>query len=262
MGYDSERDAAEEAAREAGRIMQDRRDHLTVDRKETHTDVVTDADRAAQEAVVETLNREFPDDGILAEEDGLTPDGEERVWIVDPIDGTNNYTHGFPYYCCSIGMRDGDDLVVGVVHDPVRDNTFAAAEGEGATLDGEPIRVSDVDAVEDAMISLRLLPPHMKGDVQDEERAILEDIVDTPSSFRSTGAMALDLCQVAAGRFDGNMRISTRPWDAAAGIVLIEEAGGAVRVRDSVVGGHWELVASNGGIQDELEEVMDRHVER
>ncbi|MDY6774340.1 MAG: inositol monophosphatase family protein, partial [Candidatus Nanohaloarchaea archaeon] len=182
----------------------------------------------------------------------------DRVWVNDPIDGTKNFTHGFPYYCSSIALKEGDEVKVGAIISPPRDELFTAVKGEGAWLDGEEISVSGAESLEDSLIIARV--SDLYEEERDTETAFLRDLLSQPSTFRRPGAAALDLAHVAAGRADGQALVAINEWDIAAGTLLVEEAGGEVRIQQSeVVDGYLELVDSNGKIQDRLEEVFDRH---
>lgn len=261
--FEAELAVATEAAREAGRVMEEyRADGVSVERKETYTDLVTDADREAQRTIIERIRDEFPGDGIKAEEDDVRPDGEDRVWVIDPIDGTTNFAHGLPFYCTSIGLRVEGERTVGAVYAPPQDELFTAVQGSGAELNGEPITVSATDALEDALVITRVSGRFDGETYRDMEIAFLRDLLQQPSSFRRPGVAALDLCMVAAGRADGYAVISLSEWDIAAAALILEEAGGAARIQESCVDGYLEIVGSNGRIQDDLTEVFDRHVER
>lgn len=262
MAFEEELAVAKRAARAAGEVMERyRSDGFSVERKSAYTDLVTEADEAVQERVVEEIRSEFPGDGFLGEENDLSPDGEDRVWVIDPIDGTTNFVHGFPYYCTSIGLRVEGEEQVGVVYAPRQDELFAARRGGGATLDGDPIETSGVTELADALVVGRLTNwGNNPRRVKRAEAAFLDDLVDRPSSFRRPGAAALDLANIAAGRLDATAQVTICDWDVAAGRVLLEEAGGAVRLRDAIVDGYLELVATNGPLQDELERVFDRNV--
>ncbi|MCJ7479201.1 MAG: inositol monophosphatase [Candidatus Nanohaloarchaeota archaeon QJJ-7] len=259
MKFERELEVAKEAARKAGEVMEHYQENgFSVERKKTYNDLVTEADHEAQEVIVETIEDEFPEDGFLAEENDLRPEGEERVWVIDPIDGTKNFTHGFPFYCSSIALKEAGDVKVGAIISPPRNEFFTAVRGEGAWLDGEKLEVSEVGDLKDSLIIARI------SDMYEEERDIetdfLRDLLQQPSTFRRPGSAALDLGQVAAGRADGHALVAINEWDIAAGTLLIEEAGGTVRVQDSdVVDGYLEIVDSNGRIQDSLMEVFDRY---
>lgn len=260
MAYEEELAAATAAAREAGDIMQRYRDDgFSLARKEAYTDIVTEADEAVQETIVERLHEAFPEDAIRGEEDVAGVDGENgRAWVIDPIDGTKNFVHGFPAYCTSIALKEDGEAVVGVVYNPVRDELFTAVRGEGAELNGEPLSVSAVETLPDALVLSRL--SERAEERREIETRFLRDLLAQPSSLRRLASAALNLCYVAAGRADAFALISIHEWDVAAGTVILEEAGGTVRTRDSVVDGAIEVVASNGHVQADLEEVFDRNV--
>jgi len=256
---DEEVEVAKDAAREAGEVM-DRfqRDGFEVDRKDSYTDLVTEADHEAQRRMVETIREEFPEDGFLGEE-GLEPDGEDRVWVIDPIDGTTNFVHGFPYYCVSIALREDGISKVGVVFAPALNELYHGVRGSGSFVNGDPISVSDVSDVREGLVVAGGSSWASKG-TNDLQLGILRELLDTPVSFRFPGASALEYCHLAAGHFDGKLQVLAHPWDIAAGTLVLEEAGGETRVRESVVDGYTEVVASNGRQQEELEEIFDRHV--
>ncbi|MDY6766085.1 MAG: inositol monophosphatase family protein [Candidatus Nanohaloarchaea archaeon] len=261
MSVEQELAVATDAAQRAGEVMERHREGgVSVERKSSYTDLVTEADRECQQVIVETIREEFPDDGFLGEENDLRPDGEDRVWVVDPIDGTTNFAHGFPYYGTSIALTVDGKRTVGVVNVPPQGDLFTAVQGQGAQLNGDPIQTSETGQLKDALVAARIADwSTVDGDMQGLETRLLRDIIDTPSSFRRGGAAAVDLCNIAAGRLDGQALLVINQWDIAAGALIVAEAGGAVRVQDAVFGDYLELVASNGAIQDELEEVVDRH---
>ncbi|MDY6766226.1 MAG: inositol monophosphatase family protein, partial [Candidatus Nanohaloarchaea archaeon] len=157
MAYERELAVAKEAARNAAAVMaRHQRDGFSIERKSSYTDLVTAADREAQQVIVDTIQAEFPDDGFLGEENDLRPDGEDRVWVIDPIDGTTNFAHGFPYYCTSIGLTVDGERTVGAVNVPPQDEMFTAVRGHGAELNGDPIETSDVDQLKDALVAARI----------------------------------------------------------------------------------------------------------
>jgi myo-inositol-1(or 4)-monophosphatase len=261
MAYADELRVAKAAAKTAGATMEQyRQDGFAVDRKSAYNDLVTGADRACQEQIIDTINAEFPEDGFLAEENDRRPDGEDRVWVIDPIDGTRNYAHDLPLYCTSIALRDGDEVVVGAVYAPRTDALFTAVRGEGAWLNGDMIATSDRDQMRGALIAARM--SDYTPDIHDMERAILEDLLERDASFRRIGSAALDLCHVAAGRFDGHILVTINEWDVAAGGLIVEEAGGSFRRQDAVVDGQIETVATNGLLTADITAIVDRHVSR
>lgn len=196
-----------------------------VDTKSSETDMVSEADRAAETAIVEILRAERPDDGLLSEEGAEDGGTSGRRWVVDPLDGTTNYLYRFPAWAVSIAVEDDDGALVGVVHDPVADETFRAERGAGAHLGGEPIRVRDHDRLETALIATGFgYDPDIRAGQADLVRRAIPHVRD----IRRAGAAALDLCFVAAGRLDGYYERGLNPWDWAAGALIVREAGGGV----------------------------------
>lgn len=262
MEFSDELETAKEATHKAGEVMERyRQDGFEVERKGSRTDFVTEADREAQKKTVNVLSEEFPEDGFLGEEDGLNPDGEDRVWAIDPIDGTMNFVHGFPYYCVSIALLVDGESQVGVVSTPALDETYHAVRGEGAFSEEGALSVSGTSDSHDALVSTGVYS-WASEETKEHQLNIVRDLVDTPISFRFAGASALEYCHIASGFFDGKLQVLAKPWDVEAGTLLVEEAGGEVRKRDSVVDGFVEVVASNGPLQEELEDILDRGVRR
>jgi myo-inositol-1(or 4)-monophosphatase len=216
------------AARKAGHTLIRKMvnlDKLKVEQK-GHNDYVSDADRAAERAVIDTIRRHYPDDAILAEESGA--DGEsDTVWIIDPLDGTTNYLHGFPVFAVSIGVQHKGRMEHGVVYDPLRQELFTATRGNGAHLDGRRIRVSGQKQLESALIGTGF--PFRQADMEIAPYLdMLGKTIRSTSGVRRAGAAALDLCYVAAGRLDAFFETGLAPWDLAAGGLIIREAGGIV----------------------------------
>ena len=223
----SDLELAERAARAAGDVLLSYYGGPAqgIGAKSSDTDLVSDADREAERVIRELLEAERPDDGLLAEEGSRSESESGRRWVVDPLDGTVNFLYGFPAWGVSIALEDADGLVLGLVLDPVRPELFKAVRGEGATLDGEPIRVSDRSALARALVATGF-------SYESERRAgqaeLLTTILPRVRDIRRMGAAALDLCQVAAGRVDGFYERGLKRWDEAAGRLIIEEAGGVV----------------------------------
>lgn len=245
-------------AREAGAIQRDRYEtRLTISSKSRPIDLVTEVDRACEALIVETLRRERPGDDILAEEGGAHADGGAAWrWVIDPLDGTVNFAHGYPCFCVSIGVEREGVRTVGVVYDPLRDECFEAVRGGGARRNGRPIRVSEATTV-----ATSLLATGFAYDVRDSERDNLAHFaraVKHAGGVRRDGSAAIDLCYVACGRFDGYWELKLHPWDVAAGILIAEEAGG--RVTDlagaPAPSSGAEIAATNGAIHAELLRVL------
>ncbi len=221
--------------------------------------LVTDADRAAEQCVIDLLKTRFPDHHFLAEERGRDDEGSSPYrWIIDPLDGTTNFAHGYPTYCVSVGLEYEGRCIMGVVFDPSRNELFTAFEHRGAYLNGRPIHVSNTKALDSS-----LLVTGFAYDIRETKRNNLDHFAKfalKAQGLRRTGSAALDLCYVAAGRFDGFWEVRLSPWDMAAGSVIAREAGG--RLTDfsgnnlSIYG--QELVASNGRIHEAMLAVLNQ----
>jgi myo-inositol-1(or 4)-monophosphatase len=251
---------AERLAREAGRIQREHYEgEFEIYTKSAVIDLVTDVDRACERLIVEAIQTERPGDAILAEEGGGTddPDAEWR-WVIDPLDGTTNYAHGYPRFCVSIGIEHRGIATVGVVYDPLLDELFSAVRGRGATLNGRPLQVSSETRLNRAMLAT--------GFAYDVHRSADDNLnhfaafAKTAQAIRRDGSAALNLCYIAAGRFDGFWELKLHPWDVAAGILIVEEAGG----RTSDFSGHQscasgrETVASNTHLHEAMLEILQR----
>lgn len=218
---------AVKAARRAGAIINRAgRDIelLSVTRKR-HNDFVTEVDRSAEAAIVEILRRTYPDHAILAEESG-SQGRSEYTWIVDPLDGTTNFIHGFPQYAVSICLRHKTQLAHAVIYDPGKNELFTASRGHGAFLNDRRLRVSKRPLLRDALIGTGF--PFRDFSGMDEYVAMFREVTSRTAGVRRAGAAALDLAYVAAGRLDGFWESGLSPWDVAAGALLIQEAGGLV----------------------------------
>jgi myo-inositol-1(or 4)-monophosphatase len=187
-------------------------------------DFVTEVDRSAEAAIIEIVQKSYPDHGILGEETGSIDGGKQEYrWIIDPLDGTTNFIHGFPQYCVSIGIEHRGALAHGVVYDPIRDELFTASKGNGAFLNDRRIRVSKCSRLGDALVGTGF--PFKELTRVD---LYLKQLMEKSSGVRRAGAAALDLAYVACGRLDGFWELGLSPWDMAAGALLIQEAGGLV----------------------------------
>jgi myo-inositol-1(or 4)-monophosphatase len=201
-------------------------DRLQVTEKK-HNDFVTEVDQAAEQAIIEVLRNAYPDHAILAEESGASAnlhDKNENVWIIDPLDGTTNFIHGFPQYCVSIGLQQRGQITQAVVYDPTRNDLFTATKGGGAYLNEKRIRVTKRDRIGDALIGTGF--PYSELQKLDEYMQMFRIMTEKSAGLRRPGAAALDLAYVAAGRLDGFFEKGLKPWDMAAGSLLITEAGG------------------------------------
>jgi myo-inositol-1(or 4)-monophosphatase len=195
-------------------------------RKTSRTDMVSDADRDAEQVISDLIHRERPDDGLMGEEGADRSARSGRRWIVDPLDGTTNFLYGFPAWSVSIALEDDEGVAVGVVHDPSRAETFSAARGAGARLNGEPIEVGDCDQLELALVATGFGYGAERRAAQAET---LTRVLPRVRDIRRPGSAALDLSYVACGRVDAYYERDLKPWDWAAGRLLVVEAGGALR---------------------------------
>ncbi|MBA5866889.1 MAG: inositol monophosphatase [Nitrospira sp. CR1.3] len=252
-----------EAARTAGALLLDySKTGFRIEHKNP-IDLVTDADRAAERCIINLIGEHFPSHRILAEEQGASGHAPSRYqWIIDPLDGTTNFAHGFPFYGISIGVeRDGLGLI-GVVFDPTRNELFTGQSGAGASLNGTSIAVSKTDHLDRA-----LLVTGFSYDIRETVNNNLDHFCRfalKAQGLRRSGSAALDLCYVAAGRLDGFWEVRLNPWDMAAGVVILKEAGGTVT--NFAGGAHSiygkELVASNGLIHPSMLEVLQQRAQR
>jgi myo-inositol-1(or 4)-monophosphatase len=249
-----ELEVAISAAKEAGEVLRGAFGGEQAIRHKGEVDIVTEADERAEAVIRDVLLRGFPSYGMLAEEGGELRGELDARWIVDPLDGTTNYAHGLPIFCVSIALERAGEVVAGVVYDPVRQETYVAERGSGATLNGETIRVSGTDALIDALIVTGF--PYDRDEVPDAVELFGRFAIVT-QSIRRLGSAALDLCYVASGRLDGYYERGVHPWDVAAGALMVEEAGG--RVTDYLGGaldlGSREIVASNGRLHPAMIEL-------
>lgn len=254
---DSFLDTGREAARIGGQILLEWRGRFSV-REKGRSDLVTEADEASQKAIYECIHQRFPEHGFLGEE-GLSenPHNSDYRWIIDPLDGTSNYVHGFPYYAVSIALLCGDQLLVGVIYDPNRDEMFTAAAGGGAHLNGEPIQTSGATELSQAL-GMASMPNAVGADDPAIQRFLTG--LQHLQTVQRSGSAALNLASVASGRVDVFWSTSLHPWDVAAGVLLVQEAGGTVT---NMAGDAVDilvpslLAASSGKIQKDLSHVLN-----
>ena len=251
----------EKAVRAAGALLVDHIGHVAI-REKAPSDLVTEADLASQALVTKTILASFPDHLVLGEEDSpleARPTAEYR-WIVDPLDGTTNYVHQYPFFCVSLALEQHGEILVGAIFDPLRKECFTAAKGHGAWLNGRELRVSRVEDLAQAMLGVGL-PYNLQRNSPD----LLVFIETAPlcQSVRRTGSAALNLAYLAAGRLDGFWSFSTKIWDVAAGVLMIREAGGVVT---DPSGGNFNLehaqflAAATRPLHDSLAAIVRRAV--
>jgi myo-inositol-1(or 4)-monophosphatase len=241
----------EAIAREAGTLLMSYFGRVTVEYK-GEVDLVTEADRASEKLIVERLRARWPEHGIVAEEGTRSETEAEYRWYVDPLDGTTNFAHGYPVFCVSIALarRDGQ-LEAGVLYDPTRDEMFAAERGQGAMLNGRPIHVSTTKGLAESILGTGF-PSHKRH--KNPNILFYHQITLRSHGVRRAGSAALDLANVSCGRYDGFWEFNLNPWDTAAGVLLVQEAGGKVTRFDGTPFrlDSREVLGSNGLIHEEL----------
>lgn len=244
------------ASLEGGRVLMERYGKLLQIEHKGVNDVVTDADKAAEAAIVRLVRQQFPDHDILAEEgDYGEPRGRCR-WIIDPLDGTTNFSRQFPWFAVSIGVEVDGEVVMGVVYNPAQQELFIAEKGQGAFLNERPIRVSTASSLDAAFLATGF-PYDRKSSAANNYQNFIE-FQQRAFACRRAGSAALDLAYVAAGRFDGYWELKLKPWDVAAGRILVEEAGGWVSNFDGAsldIFGR-EILASNGLLHEAMLDVL------
>lgn len=243
-------------AKESGKVQKEYYRKGFEIRHKGETDLVTDVDIACQERIVALIGERYPLDNIIAEEKENTLQMPGNAWIVDPIDGTTNYAHRYPFFCTSVAYRTGGVVVSGAVYNPIFDELFYASKGGGAWFNGQQVFVSEVSSMRQALLSTGFpydLATNPRNNIDHFIRFLYE-----AQAVRRDGSAALNLCYVACGRFDGHWEMKLNPWDIAAGALIVEEAGG----RLSDLSGEpldifkGDIVASNGRIHDALVQIL------
>ena len=259
ISYDLLLQAAVAAGQEAGALLLQYAEAGFRIEYKNPINLVTDADRAAEQCVIDRIKARFPTHRFLAEERGRLEEAQSPyLWIIDPLDGTTNFAHGYPAFCVSIGLEYEGRCVLGVIFDPSRNELFTAIEHRGARLNGRSLHVSDT-----ATLDSSLLVTGFAYDIRETPRNNLDHFAKfslKAQGLRRTGSAALDLCYVAAGRFDGFWEVRLNPWDMAAGSVIVQEAGGRLSDfsgKDLSIYGQ-ELVASNGRIHEAMLAVLNQ----
>lgn len=243
--------AMTEIAREAGVLLMNFFERRVKVEYKGDVDLVTEADRQSEALILHRIRTRWPNHDITAEESGRGDSGSEYRWYIDPLDGTTNFAHGFPVFCISMALEHRGTRVAAVIYDPTRDELFSAEKAQGAYLNGSRIKVSSVETLAESLVATGF-PSHKRH--KNPNIYFYHQITLRSHGVRRAGSAALDLCSVAAGRFEGFWEFNLNPWDTAAGVLIVEEAGG--RVSD-FHGGPFQIdsretVASNGRIHDEL----------
>jgi myo-inositol-1(or 4)-monophosphatase len=243
--------AMEAMAREAGGlIMGYFRQHVKIEYKGA-VDLVTVADRESEALILQRIRKQFPTHDVMGEEGARIETGSEYKWYVDPLDGTTNFAHGYPVFCVSLAVERSGKRIAGVIYDPTRDETFTAALGSGAQLNGEPIQVSSTANLGECLVATGF--PSQKRH-KNPNIYFYHQLTLRTHGVRRAGSAALDLCNVASGRYDGFWEFNLNPWDTAAGVLIVQEAGGTVT---DFSGGEFQIasretLASNGLVHDAL----------
>ncbi|MBW1667725.1 MAG: inositol monophosphatase [Deltaproteobacteria bacterium] len=254
--WEKELDTVRLAAQEAGDIINSLYGRVDVIKKKGDIDLVTEADLQAESKIVEVITRAFPQDSLVTEEAGHYDHHSKRIWLIDPLDGTTNFTHAFPFFGISIALEIEKRVVVGAVYDPLRDEYFCAAEGTGAFLNGNRIKVSTIGKLEDSLLATGF-PYEVYNDAHELTKRF-EKMLTLTQGVRRPGSAALDLCYVAAGRVDGYWEERLFPWDTAAGSIIVKEAGGQVTDYTGKTYTPYSrtILATNGLIHAEMMEAL------
>jgi myo-inositol-1(or 4)-monophosphatase len=250
--------AAELVARAAGSLLHEMLGtHMQVRAKDVRSNLVTEADTRSEALIRKMIAERFPDDAFLGEEGGATSGSSTGRWIVDPLDGTTNFAHGYRCFCVSIAYEKDGLLLAGAVFDPMADEMYLAERGAGATCNGAPLAVSPVGDLRDALLVTGFPPLPLDGDIPNLRT--MEKFMRRGQAVRRDGSAALDLCYVAAGRFDGFWEAGLHAWDIAAGALIVTESGG--RVSDysgkALRLDCGQLVATNGLVHDSMMDVLN-----
>lgn len=249
---------AVDVAHQAGKLLKKKFNQTHKIQYKGDIDIVTEADKMSENVIIKAIRRIFPAHGILSEESpAITGSGKFR-WIIDPLDGTTNYAHGYPVFCVSIALEKEGKIILGVIYDPMREDMFVAAQGKGAYLNNKKLVVSKTHD-----LSKSLLATGFPYDIRESKENNLDYfnlMAINVRAIRRAGAAAMDLAYLAAGRFDGFWELKLKPWDTAAGCLMVEEAGGKV---SNLLGGKWNLLspdilASNGLIHRQMIHIFRR----
>ncbi len=247
-----------EAVRRAGRILLEGYGREIEVGYKGAADIVTEIDWASEKEIIRVIQKSFPDHNFLGEEGGAVVRSGSGRWIIDPLDGTMNFTHHFPFFAISIGYEEQGEVLYGIVFDPLRNQVFEAFRGGGAFRDGKPIGVTSTERLQKSLLATGFAPT-LPEDPSKGNLALFNRFSRKVQGLRRTGSAALDLCYVASGSLDGFWELGLAPWDTAAGSLMVREAGGMVTDRE---GGRHELtgpviVASNGRIHQEMISVLN-----
>ena len=251
-------DFAQNLARQAGRLLAEKLIKNNQIYYKGTIDLVTEADKMSEELILAEITRRYPEHGILSEESAAKNERATVRWIIDPLDGTTNYAHGFPFFCVSIALEEDGVVVMGVIYDPIRDELFTAGKQSGTYCNGRKLLVSSVNDLSRSLLATGF--PYDIRVSKDNNLNFFSAMAVKAQAIRRAGAAALDLAYLAAGRLDGFWELKLKPWDTAAGCLLVTEAGGVI---SDMTNGKWNLyspglVASNGLIHDQMMDVIQK----
>lgn len=249
---------AVDLAHKAGTLLMEKLDQSPAIHYKGDINLVTEADKMSEDLIIDAIQRSFPEHGILSEESPAILSGSSMRWIIDPLDGTTNYAHRYPVFCVSIALERDGLIILGVIYDPARRDTFLAVRGEGAYLNSKKIAVSQT-----SNLTRSLLATGFPYDIRESKENNLDNfcrLAKEAQAIRRAGSAALDIAYVAAGRFDGFWELKLKPWDTAAACLLLEEAGGKIT---DIANRPWNLLsphilASNGRIHEQMIAVLQR----
>ncbi len=254
--WNKELRVAGEAARAAGQVFNRIFGRVNQIIKKGDIDLVTEADLEAEQSILKIIHRHFPKDNVLAEETGLHGDISDRTWLVDPLDGTTNFAHGFPFFAVSIALEIENEIVLGIVYNPYIEEYFQAAQGMGAYLNNRSIKVSKTRTLKESLLATGF--PYDIHEKAETVMTLFKKMLIRAQGVRRPGSAAIDMCYVAAGRFDGFWESGLKPWDTAAGTVIVKEAGGKLSTYEGTAYDPYQksIVAANPFIHDAMIKVL------
>ncbi|MEM7007749.1 MAG: inositol monophosphatase family protein [Thermodesulfobacteriota bacterium] len=249
-------EVAENTARKAGVVLLENLGKVKEIEFKAKNSLVTEVDKLSEKIIIEDIKKNFPSHSIFAEESGRDTQNSEHLWLIDPIDGTTNYAHAYPFFSISIALEINGVVVAGLVYDPVKDEMFTAELGKGAFLNGEPIKVSKSHAIEHSHVCTGFM--HEVEWMVEVNIRHFGNFIRKARAVRRDGSAALDVCYVACGRFDGFWELGLNPWDTAAAVLILKEAGGHVT---TFSGGDYtiymkEILGSNAIVHDQMIEIL------
>jgi myo-inositol-1(or 4)-monophosphatase len=253
---------AVDLARKAGVLLKEKFSQKHDIHYKGEINLVTEADKMSDDLITTAIRQTFPDHGILSEESPAIVGGGKLRWIIDPLDGTTNYAHGYPVFCVSIALVKEDAIVLGVIYDQLREEMFVAVRGEGAFLNGKKIAVSPTRDISRSLLATGF--PYDIRESKENNLNYFNTMAKEVQAIRRAGAAALDIAYVAAGRFDGFWELKLMPWDMAAGCLMVEESGGAV---SGLFGKRWStssphILVSNGLIHEQMIAVFKKTAQK